>query len=82
MAAGFHTSNSTSFWVPVTPSDTVNIRNGDETNYMYIGTTGNLTAICNGNSVLFTNLPVGYHPIKCTKIMATGTTASGIVVAF
>lgn len=81
MAAGFNTSNSTSFWTVATPSDTVNFANG-ECNYLYVGVTGNITAVCNGNSILFSNLPVGYHPIKCTRINATATTATNIVIAY
>lgn len=82
------TSDSTRFWSAVTPNDSVavsgqgtpSLPNG-EYNYIYVGTTGDITAICNGVSILFKNLPVGYHPIKATAIKATGTTASTILAA-
>ena len=73
-------SVATKFWSVVTPSDTINLTNG-ETNYLYVGTTGNITCICNGVSVLFSNLPVGYHPIRTTRVNLTGTTASNILAA-
>lgn len=74
------TSDSTRFWSVITPSDTVNLANG-ECNYIYVGVTGNITAICNGVAVLFSNLAVGYHPIKCTRINATGTTVTTMLAA-
>lgn len=74
------TSDSTRFWAVITPSDTVNIVDG-ETNYIYVGVTGNVTCICNGVAVLFSNLAVGYHPIKTTRINATGTTATTMLAA-
>lgn len=73
-------SVATKFWSAVTPSDTVNLPGG-ETNYLYVGVTGNITCICNTNVVLFSNLAVGYHPIRTTRINATGTTATLILAA-
>lgn len=84
------TSDSTEFWSVVTPNDSVaSTNNGNGTaslpngkcNYLYVGGTGNITAICNGVSVLFSNLAVGYHPIRATTIKATGTTATFILAA-
>lgn len=74
------TASPTRFWSVCTPSDTVNFADG-ECNYIYVGTTGNVVAICNGAAVTFNNLPVGYHPIRCTRINATNTTASNILLA-
>lgn len=82
------TSDSTRFWSAVVPADSVapvgqgtsSLPNG-ECNYLYVGVTGNITAICNGVSVLFANLAVGYHPIKATTIKSTGTTAGSILAA-
>lgn len=82
------TSDSSRFWSTVTPNDSVaivgqgtaSLPNG-ECNYLYVGGTGNITAICNGVSILFSNLAVGYHPIKATTIKATGTTATLILAA-
>ncbi len=59
----------------VTPSDStaVSFRG------LYIGTIGTvvLTTLA-GNNVTFTNV-VGILPVGCTKVLATGTTATGIV---
>lgn len=82
------TSDSTEFWFTVTPNDslavvsqgTASLPNG-KCNYLYVGGTGNITARCNGVSVLFSNLAVGYHPIRATAILATGTTATLILAA-
>jgi len=71
---------STRVWFPITPDDATNISQG-ETTYLYVGGTGHITAVCNGVAVLFSNLAVGYHPIRCTRINATGTTATLIVGA-
>lgn len=78
-----NTSDPTRFWSTVTPNDsqskvqqgTASLPNG-ECNYLYVGGTGDITAICAGVSVLFKNCAVGYHPIKATAILATGTTAT------
>lgn len=70
----------TRYWFAITPSDATNFVEG-ETAYIYVGGTGNVTAICNGVAILFSNLPVGYHPIRCTRINATATTATLIVGA-
>lgn len=78
--AAANTSVSTKYWAAVAPNDGVNLPSG-ESNYLYIGSTGNLTCICNGVSVLFSNLAVGYHPIRTTRVMATGTTATLILAA-
>lgn len=82
------TSDSTRFWSTITPNDsqakvgqgTASLPNG-ECNYIYVGGTGNLTATCNSVDVLFSNLAVGYHPIKATCIKATGTTCTLILAA-
>lgn len=75
-----NTGDPTRFWSTVTPSDTTNLAAG-ECNYLYVGGTGNITAICNGVAILFSNLAVGYHPIKCTRVNNTGTTATLILAA-
>ena len=70
----------TRYWFAITPHDATNFVEG-ETAYIYVGGAGNVTAICNGAAILFSNLPVGYHPIRCTRINATNTTATLIVGA-
>lgn len=68
-------------WENVTPSDATNFPNG-ECAFLYVGGTGNITAICDGAVHLFSNLAVGYHPIRCTRINATATTATLIKAAY
>lgn len=68
----------------VAPSDTV-----DLTPYakaLYIGVTGNITVIPVGSyaggssaTVTFLNVPVGWFPVQVARVLATGTTATGIV---
>lgn len=77
------TSDSTSHWSVLTPSDTVNFRtDGSNCNYIYVGVTGDVTAVCDGVAVLFKNLAVGYHPIRCSRVNVTATTATNMLVAF
>ena len=64
----------------VTPSDTVDLTNVSLA--IYVGATGNLTVIMAGagESVAFTAIPAGtLFRIRVTRVMATGTTATGIV---
>lgn len=76
------TSDSTAFWSTITPSDATNFKiDGSPCNYIYVGGTGDVTAICNGVAVLFKNLAVGYHPIRAARINATGTTATLMLAA-
>lgn len=72
--------DSTRNFTPITPSNSVNFPQG-ETNFIYVGGAGNITAICNGVPVLFTALPIGFHPIRCTRINVTGTTATAMLGA-
>lgn len=53
------------------------------TSGVYVGTTGNLAVtMASGADVIFTNIPIGFHPISVTKVKATGTTASDILVVW
>lgn len=77
------TSDSTSHWAAITPSDTVNFRtDASNCNFLYIGVTGNISVQCDGVAILFSNVPVGYHPIRCSRVNNTGTTASAMNVAY
>ncbi len=69
------------FAVAVTPSDTDLV---GPARCLYIGVTGNVTVRMYGgqNTVTFSNLAVGWHPIQCDKVLATGTTATGIVAGW
>lgn len=63
------------------------ITTSDSTTYtpmldaLYVGVTGNVTIVDgDGDTVLFTAVPAGMVlPVSCSKVMATGTTASAIV---
>lgn len=47
---------------------------------LWVGVAGNITCIDqDGVTTLFSNLNVGWHPFGPVRILATGTTASGIV---
>ncbi len=66
-----------------------------DTNYLpvvaraiYVGVAGNLAVVpyddsnAPGAVVVFVGAAVGYHPISCKKVMATGTTATSIVALY
>ena len=65
----------------VTPSNSADLP--FRTRAVYIGVAGHLAVKTQkgavGATVTLTNLPVGWHPISVWRIMATGTTATGIV---
>ena len=63
----------------VTPNDGADL--STPTRALYVGTAGNLSVILVGDSaaVLLKNLSAGYHPLRCKRIRATGTTATDIV---
>lgn len=63
--------------VSITPSDTAsNVCSG-----LYIGEAGDVAVVGeNGVGVTFTAVPVGtILPIRCARVLATGTTAGGLV---
>lgn len=63
----------------ITPSDTVNLTNA--TLAIYVGTTGNLKVMLNGDTVAITldTVPVGLYYLSVSRVYATGTTASTLV---
>jgi hypothetical protein len=63
----------------VTPSDSTLL--AETTRGIYVGTGGTIAALMlSGASVSFVAVPSGATlPVRLTKIMATGTTASNIV---
>ena len=68
--------------VAVTPNDSTDLANVPRA--IYVGTAGNLVVhMKNGSgtaaSVTFSAVPVGVLPIRPTRVLATGTTASNIV---
>jgi hypothetical protein len=49
---------------------------------LYVGFTGDVNIVCSGDTepVVFFNVPGGsFLPVKAKRVMASGTTASGIV---
>lgn len=65
--------------VAVSPSNTVNIATGP-TRALWVGSTGNVRAIMGGVEVNFLSVPAGtLLQIVCTRVNATGTSASNIV---
>lgn len=65
--------------ISVTPSDSTPL--SETTRGLYVGTGGNIAAVMlSGASVSFSTVPAGsVLPVRLTKILATGTTASNIV---
>lgn len=62
----------------VTPHDTNELPN--ITRGLYIGSGGNVVVTMDSSNITFANVPAGtILPIECSKVLATGTTASNIV---
>lgn len=64
----------------ITPSDTVDITGGILRGF-YVGVSGDVAVImADGSTVTWPALAAGVpHPIQVKRILATGTTATGIV---
>ena len=66
------------FAAPVTPSDAVNF--DQPARSLYIGTSGNVSLVTmNGQTVIFSNVPVGILPMRCSRVNNSGTTAGQII---
>lgn len=65
--------------VAVTPSNSTSFA---ECRALYVGVSGDVTAVVNGTAVLFTAVPVGILPVYCTRVNSTGTTATDIVALY
>ena len=63
----------------ITPSDGTALVK--PTRAVYVGVSGDLRVdSMDGNQVTFVGLAAGMvHPIRCTRVYATGTTATGII---
>lgn len=79
VTAGTNDTAPADDFIAVTPSDSTDL--AFVARAIYVGGTGNLTVISpTGQSTLFANIAEGMiHPIRCNRIMATGTTATGLV---
>lgn len=66
-------------WLAVTPGASP-LPNG-VCRALFVGVAGNITATSpKGNSVQFTNVPVGIFPVQCLAV--TAATATGIVALY
>lgn len=76
-----HGSGSASNAAAITPNDSATI---NQTRGLWVGTAGDLTVDMAeiGTNITFPNLTVGWHPLKVSKIYATGTAASDIVAVW
>ena len=47
---------------------------------LYVGVSGNISVVMYGSQVtrIFSNVPVGFFPVQCTKVNAAGTSASSM----
>lgn len=70
-------SDPARYGVTVTPSNSVNLP--APTRGLHIGTAGNISIEMSNGTVVFPNVQVGIFPVQCTRVNATGTTASNIV---
>ena len=67
--------------VAVVPSDETNF--SKITRGIYVGVTGDVVAIVGGEAITFTAMAAGViHPIRCTRINETSTTATNMVAVF
>ena len=65
----------------VVPNDGADLTN--VTTAIYVGTAGNLqVTTLGGETVQFTNVPVGFQPIRATRVWSTNTSALGIVACW
>ncbi len=71
--------------VAVTPSDSASNNFDASTQGVYVGTTGNVAVVFEGqtSAVTFTGVPAGtVLDIRIDRVNATGTTASNLVALF
>lgn len=69
--------------VSVTPSDTTDIRGGQLTRGLFVGSNGNLSVVMDNGTVIFTNVVAGnVYPFRVSRVNATNTTVSNIVALF
>lgn len=75
----------------VTPSDTANLPNNNPAQGLtcrglYVGVSGDVAVTPAGNadgtSVVFKAAPVGFLPVACKRVWATGTAATNIVALY
>jgi len=63
--------------IQITPSDSSDLPTA--TRALYVGTSGDLrVTMLSGSVVTLTGAPVGWHPLRVTRVWQTGTTAPAI----
>jgi hypothetical protein len=81
LAQGVHTLSEPAVnAAAITPSDTTDLT--QFTRFLYVGGTGDITVNMAGSgaTVLFKAVPVGVVlPIRVSRVLATGTTATNVV---
>jgi hypothetical protein len=82
--AGKNTSNAANApswkFISVTPSDATVL---PTTRALYVGVTGDLAVRgADGNTAIFKNAPVGYHPLQVYQVLSAGTTATEIIALY
>ncbi len=65
----------------VTPHNSTNFTAGI-CRALYVGVTGDVVAIVDGQAITFKAVPVGVLPIRCTRVNSTNTTATDIVALY
>lgn len=66
--------------VSVTPNDSTVLVT---TRSLFVGVSGNLAVqMADGETITFTNVPVGIFPIQVDKVLSTGTTATNIIALY
>jgi hypothetical protein len=74
-------SDPAHYAVAVTPSDTTDLVAASTA--IFVGGAGNLrVTMLGGGIVTFSGLPVGWHPIRVTRVWGTSTTATNIVAVW
>jgi hypothetical protein len=75
-AKGLESPASVAF--AITPNDSTDL--SQDTRGIYVGGDGNLVARINGADITFTGVKGGaVYPIRVSRVLATGTTATGLV---
>jgi hypothetical protein len=65
----------------VTPSDTTDLSMASTA--LFVGGSGNLRVTMLGGEILtFSNVPIGWHSIRVTRVWATNTTATNIIAVW
>jgi hypothetical protein len=73
-------TGSARYAAAVTPNDTTDI--GTVSRGLYVGVAGNLAVNMSGSGPIVIAVQAGFHPLSVSRVLATGTTATGIVAVW